>query len=1220
MWPELLDMTREECKRVLRRVELEAYSSVVSAFRAQGDLNKEKKKMLYDLQHFLSISTERHRAEVRRAVNDEKLATIADNMSPSNSTQEWLIEGRRLVPLMPRLVPQTAFTVTANQVANIQAEKNASLPSPSNTGLRENIPLSSGMSSPPPTPVWTSRPSSPTSNVVVLPSGMSIHIKGGLNTEEDEDIQSRKRHHSTSSETMFSPPHPPPQVTYTTTMASTPTSVSPKKITITKSPQAQPRVVASGSQTQKVILVSSQGHSTQVTTPQKPLSMPVMRSTVSTGTSTTTLPSKSVLLPGTNQQFVGTSTGSLVSMTTTYLPVTTNASLASTMLSTAAAVGTSTTAFLTPTISTAKPRFKTVPRQKILQVPSSRPGVVIPMSPQPVQPSPQTVQALKPGAKPTIQIRQEGGMKIITQSVSGNTSKILPKPSQLVNASGTPVVVVSAGSVTNTSHPTSVTMVSRTGQSLPGTVTGTKLLNIQTQGGKIITAPRGSSVVTVNPKTLHLTAVKNTSGIPGSKPNVIVVQKTQQRRLAGTQVAIGGKANTAVISSPFEKELVSFLQKQDPTKQYVVTTTTANLSRSQDAQRKVIVTTPGHGDLAKQISASIQKAKSQEVSVASSTILHDLITAAGIMPDGVGDGQSGEVTVNLDESQLAALTSAAQESSQTKVNPSMPSNEWFEYDVTDESGNTFTHTAESADTAAAIQSLLDMQQANGAAGTSSVMRPKVTVQRSSNVDISQLTDHLNQHQQQFYPLEQAITMLNQSESESENTASSGIFQSDNSQTITSMVENFDDDANILTAVPISLTSEGQIEHMTLNTSSMTSIAGGGDLNHDLDPQTGMFYLEKGGSISGIKINTSDGQQVIVSGVDEDGRVKYDLLSSSLAQAQIDLDPYQFIENGGQHVKVVEKSVSGDSLQSSASSSGSLSGETLLMQKVSAPITITTPTIRIQGNSFVPIQEVMRSAAVAGSSSGKMVFSTADAGSSNQSIHVTVEPSELDTSYMQMEDFTSQQLGDVTDVGIGHMEEIACEETVTVGNSDSSEGGGMEGYVSGLDMGSGGSQPARRKRKVLSGEDLTSSPPPGSGAPGSWSRAALGVLNKVCKYRGVNRDKNDLNAATWFTQPVDPADAPDYYTIVQNPMDFGTIKRKLETGKYVDFDDFHADMLLVKENCYLYNPELSQVRRDCDEVFTFYTAEYQRLMDKWQKTHIGSPLSKKQRTDRSPVHS
>ena len=33
---------------------------------------------LFDLFYFVSISTERHRAEVRRAVNDEKLNTIAD--------------------------------------------------------------------------------------------------------------------------------------------------------------------------------------------------------------------------------------------------------------------------------------------------------------------------------------------------------------------------------------------------------------------------------------------------------------------------------------------------------------------------------------------------------------------------------------------------------------------------------------------------------------------------------------------------------------------------------------------------------------------------------------------------------------------------------------------------------------------------------------------------------------------------------------------------------------------------------------------------------------------------------------------------------------------------------------------------------------------------------------------------------------------------------------
>ena len=41
------------------------------------------------------------------------------------------------------------------------------------------------------------------------------------------------------------------------------------------------------------------------------------------------------------------------------------------------------------------------------------------------------------------------------------------------------------------------------------------------------------------------------------------------------------------------------------------------------------------------------------------------------------------------------------------------------------------------------------------------------------------------------------------------------------------------------------------------------------------------------------------------------------------------------------------------------------------------------------------------------------------------------------------------------------------------------------------------QAGRRKRKVLSGEDITNSPPAGSaGAPGSWSRAALGYV-EIC---------------------------------------------------------------------------------------------------------------------------
>ena len=46
MWPRLLDLEEDECRRILRRLELEAYSSLISALRAQGELTQDKKTML----------------------------------------------------------------------------------------------------------------------------------------------------------------------------------------------------------------------------------------------------------------------------------------------------------------------------------------------------------------------------------------------------------------------------------------------------------------------------------------------------------------------------------------------------------------------------------------------------------------------------------------------------------------------------------------------------------------------------------------------------------------------------------------------------------------------------------------------------------------------------------------------------------------------------------------------------------------------------------------------------------------------------------------------------------------------------------------------------------------------------------------------------------------------------------------------------------------------
>ncbi|ETE61230.1 Protein EMSY, partial [Ophiophagus hannah] len=286
VWPTLLDLSRDECKRVLRKlgkwslegkgkilglkvesrykVELEAYAGVISALRAQGDLTKEKRDLLGELSRVLS-------------------------MSGPNSSSEWSIEGRRLVPLMPRLVPQTAFTVTANAVANAALQHNASLPSPAETGSKEVVvcySYTTTTSTPTSTPVPSGsvatvkspRPASPASNVVVLPSGSAVYVKSVSCSDEDEKPRKRRRTNSSSSSPVLlkEVPKAIPPVTKTITVPvggspkmssimqsianSLPPHMSPVKITFTKPSSTQ----TTNTTTQKVIIVTTSPSSTFV--------------------------------------------------------------------------------------------------------------------------------------------------------------------------------------------------------------------------------------------------------------------------------------------------------------------------------------------------------------------------------------------------------------------------------------------------------------------------------------------------------------------------------------------------------------------------------------------------------------------------------------------------------------------------------------------------------------------------------------------------------------------------------------------------------------------------------------------------------------------------------------------------------------------------------------------------------------------------------------------
>jgi len=62
----------------------------------------------------------------------------------------------------------------------------------------------------------------------------------------------------------------------------------------------------------------------------------------------------------------------------------------------------------------------------------------------------------------------------------------------------------------------------------------------------------------------------------------------------------------------------------------------------------------------------------------------------------------------------------------------------------------------------------------------------------------------------------------------------------------------------------------------------------------------------------------------------------------------------------------------------------------------------------------------------------------------------------------------------------------------------------------------------------------------------------------------------------FLKPVTKADAEDYYKIIKHPMDFGTVKHKLNMLEYSTNSEVLADALLIFENCYSYNKDDTEI--------------------------------------------
>jgi len=95
----------------------------------------------------------------------------------------------------------------------------------------------------------------------------------------------------------------------------------------------------------------------------------------------------------------------------------------------------------------------------------------------------------------------------------------------------------------------------------------------------------------------------------------------------------------------------------------------------------------------------------------------------------------------------------------------------------------------------------------------------------------------------------------------------------------------------------------------------------------------------------------------------------------------------------------------------------------------------------------------------------------------------------------------------------------------------------------------------------------------------FKEVAKATIDKICRY-----DEYKL-----FAESVNETDAPGYYDIVTQPMDFGTMRCKLEKGKYKagskGIMGVYHDFLLVMDNCALYNENNEQVLNEAGRLLS-----------------------------------
>jgi hypothetical protein len=115
-------------------------------------------------------------------------------------------------------------------------------------------------------------------------------------------------------------------------------------------------------------------------------------------------------------------------------------------------------------------------------------------------------------------------------------------------------------------------------------------------------------------------------------------------------------------------------------------------------------------------------------------------------------------------------------------------------------------------------------------------------------------------------------------------------------------------------------------------------------------------------------------------------------------------------------------------------------------------------------------------------------------------------------------------------------------------------------------------------------------------PYTTQKLPKNVMDSLKKCKNILAALKKHRSATPFLRPVDPAqlNCPDYFEIIKEPMDLGTVEKKLRNNSYNSPYQFFSDVRRIWSNAFTYNPRNSLVHNMTIEISQYFEDLYKQI--------------------------